>query len=558
MRILLINLTRFGDLLQTQPTIHALHDMGHRIGLVCLDNFAEAGKLLDGIETIFPLPAARLFAVLDADWRQGAALLHRYSTAIQKRFSPDCVLNLTSTPGARLLTRRLSEGRPIHGFSVDEHGFGSSGTLWGIFFEAATRKRGCSPYNLADVFRKVASIGGSLPRFTLHCPDPGIVEKMTCLLKIQTGGLPPGGYVAFQLGASEERRRWPVSQFATLGRLVHKICGTMPVLLGSASERALATEYLATGAPAVDLVGQTSLQELASVLSLTRLLVTNDTGTMHLAAGLGLPSLAIFLATAQPCDTGPYLEDCCCLEPALACHPCAFGTVCPQDVACRDRLTSSAVWPLVRERLLNGRWPEQADPETRSQARVWLTTRDETGFLDLRSLSGHETEERSIWLRLQRHFYRQFLDTGDSANTDFCQAKTSSVVFQTMTPQTETARIIPPLSSTDADLVRLLPASRREELLDELGQLEALCELLLRQGEALTLRPLPQAGKRFLGTVNRISSFLEHADPQKAFDALARLWTVASQERGGDLHQVMELATLLGRTAHAWADALAC
>lgn len=556
MRVLLINLTRFGDLLQTQPTIHALHDMGHRIGLVCLDNFAEAGKLLDGIERIFSFPAAKLLAVLDADWRQGAALLHRYSTMIRKRFSPDCVLNLTSTPGARLLTRRLAEGRPVYGFSVDEHGFGSNGSLWGAFFEAATRKRGCSPYNLADVFRKAAGVGGTASRFSLRRPDAGTVEKTDRLLKTLAGGLPPGGYVAFQLGASEERRRWPVSHFAALGRLVHRGCGAMPVLLGSAAERALATEYLATGAPAVDLVGQTSLQELASVLSQTRLLVTNDTGTMHLAAGLGLPSLAIFLATAQPCDTGPCLEDCCCLEPALACHPCAFGTACPQGVACRDSLTASAVWPLVRERLLNGQWPEQAEPETRAQARVWLTTRDESGFLDLRSLSGHETEERSIWLRLQRHFYRQFLDMGDSGSAALCRVGTSPALFQTMTAQAETDRTISPLSSTDADLVGFLPAPRRKELLDELGQLQALCELLVRQGEALAVRPLSQAGKRFLGTANRISSFLEHADSQGAFDALARLWTVASQERGGDLHQVMELTALLGRTASAWGDAL--
>lgn len=38
------------------------------------------------------------------------------------------------------------------------------------------------------------------------------------------------------------------------------------------------------------------------------MLITNDTGTMHLAAGLNLPILAIFLATAQPWDTGPYQE----------------------------------------------------------------------------------------------------------------------------------------------------------------------------------------------------------------------------------------------------------
>ena len=44
--VLLLNLTRFGDLLQSQPLIQDLHDSGHRVGLVCLDNFAAALPLL--------------------------------------------------------------------------------------------------------------------------------------------------------------------------------------------------------------------------------------------------------------------------------------------------------------------------------------------------------------------------------------------------------------------------------------------------------------------------------------------------------------------------------
>ena len=69
MRVLIINLTRFGDVLQTQPVVHALADGGHEVGFACLDNFAEAAALLDGVQALFPLPGGRLLATLDADWR---------------------------------------------------------------------------------------------------------------------------------------------------------------------------------------------------------------------------------------------------------------------------------------------------------------------------------------------------------------------------------------------------------------------------------------------------------------------------------------------------------
>lgn len=539
MRVLIINLTRFGDVLQTQPVVHALTDGGHEVGFACLDNFAEAAALLDGVQALFPLHGGRLLATLDADWRRSVAVLSDFGMMV-RRFAADRVLNLTSTLSARLLARLLAGSRPVGGFSVDEQGFGDSGTLWGAFLEASTLKRGCSPYNLADTFRKTAGVGDVPARFALRRPSPHTLDTVKQLLARETGSVPPGGYMAFQLGASDARRRWPTAHFAVIGRLVLERCGVMPILVGTPDERELGAAYLAAGSPAVNLIGRTSLEELSAVLALGRLLITNDTGTMHLAAGLGTPSLALFLATAQPWDTGPFLEDCCCVEPALACHPCDFSVPCPEGGACRERLTPAAIWPLVQERLLAGRWPEKLPAHTRSLARVWLTTRDKAGFLDLRSLSGHEQEERSLWLRMQRHFYRQFLDAAD-------------------TPLSRPAapRRFLPFPAGEAELMRGLSAERRGELRDRLMRLEALCDLLVRQGQGLTAGILPQGGKRFLGTAARIAALLQTGDKRNAFDALNRLWTVALQKQGGDLASVMAFAECFGGMAHAWAEELA-
>ena len=60
MNILLINLTRFGDLLQSRALVHDLAVQGHRVGMVCLENFAEAARLLPEAYSSGRVSAVRL------------------------------------------------------------------------------------------------------------------------------------------------------------------------------------------------------------------------------------------------------------------------------------------------------------------------------------------------------------------------------------------------------------------------------------------------------------------------------------------------------------------
>ena len=224
------------------------------------------------------------------------------------------------------------------------------------------------------------------------------------------------GFVAMQLGASEQRRQWPAEYFAAVGDSLWRERKLCPVLLGSPSERPLAEAYAQQAqGPFVDAVGKTDLTQLAALLRRSRLLFTNDTGTMHLAAGLGVHCLAIFLATAQPCDTGPYLPGCCCLEPALPCHPCPFGRPCPNNLACVTHIQPPTVATLALAWLDTGRWDTAPLELVGREARVWQTELDKDDFITVRCLSAHAAEDRSQWLAQQRDFWRQILDELDGA-----------------------------------------------------------------------------------------------------------------------------------------------
>ena len=520
MRRYVINLTRLGDLLQTQPVIQGLVDQGDQVALVCLENFAGAAALLRGLEHVAALPGASLLAALDRDWRSGAAALEQWAEAQRRAFAPEAVLNLTPSLPARLLSRLLPDRGQPGGFSLDEHGFGRDGSPWATYMQAVSTSRGCSPFNLVDGFRRMAGVERTPPSYALR--RPGEAERARARATLLTaaraaGENDPAGFAAFQLGASNDARRWPTASFAALGRILRERAGLVPVLTGSAGESPLARRYFAHGGPGLDFTGRTDLPELAALLTETRLLVTNDTGTMHLAAGLGVPLLALFLATAQPWDTGPYAEAQCCLEPRLDCHPCAFGVACPHDRACRFSITAEAVAALVLPRLASGRW--QPAPEATAQARVWLTRRDESGFLDLTSLSGDETADRTVWVWLQRRFYRRLLDA---------LAPSSS---------TRPADSAHPVAAEAA-----LSVGRADRILAALDGADGLLHLAREQGRLLTVRPDGRGRQAFLATCERLGTLFSSSPD---FVPLGLLWRSMLQDAAGDWTEMLRFFDVL-------------
>jgi lipopolysaccharide heptosyltransferase II len=117
-----------------------------------------------------------------------------------------------------------------------------------------------------------------------------------------------GAPVLVNPGASKPRNRWPAERFAPfVGELAQRLAsrGTPLAVVGGPGDRELAAPLLAAAPTAHDLVGRTSLRQLTALLARARLLVTGDTGPMHLAVAVGTPTVALF-GPADPRRTGPY------------------------------------------------------------------------------------------------------------------------------------------------------------------------------------------------------------------------------------------------------------
>jgi len=137
-------------------------------------------------------------------------------------------------------------------------------------------------------------------------------------------------------------KRWFPERFAEAAAKITAQSSAQWILLGTKNDAAIGEQIAAAiGDHCVNRIGQTTLDQLIDELRQCRLLVTNDTGTMHLAALLGVPVVAIFGST-EPRLTGPLGNVHIALRHHVECSPC-FLRECPIDFRCMNAVTAQEV-----------------------------------------------------------------------------------------------------------------------------------------------------------------------------------------------------------------------
>jgi lipopolysaccharide heptosyltransferase II len=159
-------------------------------------------------------------------------------------------------------------------------------------------------------------------------------------------------WVLLQPGARWLNKRWPVEHFAELARdLASGFPQIRLAILGGAEDRSLG-EAIGRGVPrSLDLTGRLTLPEMVEWIRVGALMITNDTGPMHVAAALGKPVVGLFGPT-EPCRTGPYGQMDAVLQLDLPCVPC-LSSRCGhrRRFECLVGLSPAAVLRQVRPRL---------------------------------------------------------------------------------------------------------------------------------------------------------------------------------------------------------------
>jgi heptosyltransferase-2 len=169
------------------------------------------------------------------------------------------------------------------------------------------------------------------PDASLRCPDEWAARGRALLADEGPWiGVHPGAFYG-------SAKRWLKERFAVAADLVARRTGARVAIVGGAAERPLAEEVAADlEAPVRVLCGQTTLDELVGVLSRLRLLLSNDSGPMHLGAALGVPVVAVFGSTDWR-ETAPFSPIARVVREETSCAPCRLRE-CPVDHRCMTRV----------------------------------------------------------------------------------------------------------------------------------------------------------------------------------------------------------------------------
>jgi heptosyltransferase-2 len=137
-------------------------------------------------------------------------------------------------------------------------------------------------------------------------------------------------------------KRWLPERFAEAALKITAQSSAQWILFGTKNDAAIGEQIAAAiGDHCVNRIGQTTLDQLIAELQQCRLLLTNDTGTMHLAALLGVPVVAIFGST-EPRLTRPFGSGHIILRHHVECSPC-FLRECPIDFRCMKAVSADEV-----------------------------------------------------------------------------------------------------------------------------------------------------------------------------------------------------------------------
>lgn len=156
-------------------------------------------------------------------------------------------------------------------------------------------------------------------------------------------GLNPGAYYG-------SAKRWLSDRYAAVADALAARFPARIVIFGSANERIIADEVAARMAQRpIVLAGRTTLGQLMGLIRECSLLITNDSGPMHLAAALDVPQLAIFGSTSEVA-TGPLSYRAEVIKEPVECNPC-FLRECPIDFRCMKRITVERVLNAAAKKL---------------------------------------------------------------------------------------------------------------------------------------------------------------------------------------------------------------
>lgn len=331
-RVLLVRLGALGDIVHAMPVAAALRASfpAARIDWVTHPAYVSLLGLLHGLDSVI--------AIDTRDWQPGRPGSLFEGIGALRSAGYDAALDLQGLVKSAALARAAGARRTV-GFARAHLREPAAR----IFYDETV-----DPGDVAHVVHKnlafCSAVGadGRTARFPLTIPPSSAAGQLASDL----GGQP---YVLLNPGAAWPNKRWPAARFGALAQRMREQQGLASVVLWGPEEQALATAVVSASDGAARLAPPTGIPDMVAVAAGARMMVSGDTGPLHLAAAVGTPVVALFGPTRAE-RNGPWDDRDLSVTRTAACE-CLYERRCRRARPCIEEIDVSEVLAAVTRRL---------------------------------------------------------------------------------------------------------------------------------------------------------------------------------------------------------------
>jgi len=327
---LIIRLGSLGDVIHGIPAAAALrrHFPEARVDWMVDPRYVELLELVDGIDRCIPFDPRDLTRGVHAWSVLGGLRRARYDAVV------DLQGLLKSAVLARLVGARRTIGFPNAHLREPP----------ARFFYTDTPDPGAATHVIHKglALLRACDVTTTAVRFPLRVPRSGIGARVADQFGAE-------GYALINPGAAWPNKRWPAARFGAVAAAVRRDHGLRSVVMWGPGEESLAAAVVAASAGAAEVAPPTTVADIVAIAHGARLMVSGDTGPLHVAGAVGTPLVALFGPTL-PERNGPWAAGDVTLSRVATCS-CFYERRCKKAAPCIDDIAVDEVVQAVRHRL---------------------------------------------------------------------------------------------------------------------------------------------------------------------------------------------------------------
>ncbi len=327
-RILIVRLSALGDIVHAVPVLSALrrHEPSAEIDWLVEESYAAVLGMVDGLRRRV-IVRARENGERGRDVAFASGVGYLKAAAHLRRQRYDLALDLQGLLKSAAWAR-VSGARRVIGFAPGHLREPHAARL---YTEMVTPPE--APHIIQKNLAMAAYLGAPVSPFTLPL-QPVASPSVSAAVQDALG---PARYAVLNPGAAWPNKRWPAERFGALAEaLLHRF-GLVSFITWGPSERGLAEDIVRASRGAARVAPPTEIADLAVLMRGAALVVSGDTGPLHIAAAMGAPIVGLFGPT-RPERNGPWDPDDEVISRAAQCRchhkrQCLIGAPCINDIS---------------------------------------------------------------------------------------------------------------------------------------------------------------------------------------------------------------------------------